>query len=794
MGDEACKLELRKIYDEDTLSKTDLDNYVKIVREMKTADPLNFDKQLKDYVAAQVMYRKEAATNKLKGTVQFLKMKPYIESMADENLGWMKKKLGMDNQSIHKIEAVLSGRAVGGRGSNDSIDALGQTLRNELQHGVEGVKLKRELTDEVLSSQEFSLDVLREKHQLNKKLPGFATTNVAAQEMAAAQVASYASMRDMFAAYGKVIGFDENYVGWRKYDTEKVAGNKQLFEELLLSSGVDKKTFLKEPSVELKKARISEMWKHIIEGDAANFDKHRSIFFNDADTEHKFMQAFGYFDNDYQSFVAQTQTMAKIGALMDKFGADYKQNFERLLKWADPQDKNSAVARNMFLDLSGQLSGSVETNSAKISAAARSFEGIKLLWNASLSAFLPDHVASAALAATVDGRSPLMQFHKNFMTYAQEASPAERQLMSEVMSLQSANLAATYSDGAAIGMNGILTKRANEVFRMNGLTQHSDRIRSSLALTVGRIMAEHAGESFEQIPERMIQTLERYNIGKPEWDIIRQAKVDINGIGVLSPRATMSVGADKVAARNAYLKFGTMINDYAKLSTLEGTAYSRQILFWGTKEGTPLGEVARMIGQFKQAGVNTMRLQRRLFNSSSTAEYAGAFAMFTLAGYLSYQARELLVKGHTFEVPDTDTEEGRMRAILMVFESMNRGAGGLMGDTVTAEYNKSYRTFAGDIAGPVISDVGRFAKFASAVPRMEVGSNSTEMINWAKTLIPAAASVAHPAAGLANFMGISPVLEGLVWDNVHNMVNSRYESNVRRKLRDRNQERIKDSF
>ena len=783
---EQCKIELRKVFSEEELSTKELNDLIAEADTIKSEDPIGFNEKIMQLAEERMLMKKEDAVGKLFAAERLKNLKPYIDAIPDEKFGWMEKKIGF-KQRVQKLEAALVGRAEKGRGANLSVEGMQGVFHAQLNNPIDSFITRSGLTPEQLTSKDFGLDTMRELYHLNAKKPGFATENKPAQELAKIyKEQTFVDIRDMFAAAGKSIGYDKNYSGMRRYDRQKVAANKDAFLDFLISDQMSPITFEPGATQQVKLNRALDAWNHIVYSkDQTDFTKHRSLHFSSAEAEHAFMESFGYFDNHFQSMQAQIQNASKVAGLMHTLGPNYKQTWTELRKWADPSD-NELLVDSIFEDLSGQLSNAKENEWSKAAAAIRSYISFTKLPNAVVSAFMPDHVSAAALVGAVDGKGLFAGFHNTLANYFNTASALggkkDRKLLAEAMMLNSFDLVSTYSDNASVGANAKLTQWVTKTFKYTGLTPHSENMRTSVATGIGKLLHSYAELPYADLPAKVKETFDRYTIGEGDWNVMRKAQVEVEGIKLLSPKNILENKLQsKSESLEAFKKFGVLVNDHAKIVTLESSAYSRQSLLWGTREGTKMGELLRFTSQFKQSGIQMMRLQGRLFHSYEAPSYAAAFGAFAMAGYMTSVARDFLVRGVTPETIDGDTQEGRERFVRILLESINRGCGGLLGDTLIAEYDKSYRSLAVDALGPFFSEVNNFAKLTAASARLDLGKHEQEAVGMMQRLTP-----------FVNTMVVKPVIEGIALDFVHNSLNSQYEMNVKRKLRKRGQRRIKD--
>jgi len=416
------------------------------------------------------------------------------------------------------------------------------------------------------------------------------------------------------------------------------------------------------------------------------------------------------------------------------------------------------------------------------------------------SALLIDQANAAALVSSIDGRGILPTLAKELKQYfnflATQKNVAARNKAAEMMLVnvyhKVTELLTDAQDitGAAGKFEDRLAKRVQWMFDKNGLQSHSEARRASTAVSVGNVFTDYHGKEWDQLPGELKQTFNRFAIGPMEWHIIQKSEMDLDGIRVYSPWKLRNVpleGVSPLMQRKTMIKYGALINDYAKLSTLESDPMSRQMIYHGTVDGSFWGINARLFGTFKQAGIQTMRLQKRLFYDMTTANYVQACMLFGAFGFLTNMLRDIVMKGRTPQWPDTDTDEGIKMMTLQVVDGVNKGMLGLIGDTLTAPYNMNYRTFAGDIVGPVYGDVGTGLKIGASFARGEFSESKEESIMLGKKVVAG-------AVPYANFPMVKGFITEPALDAVHNLMSSSYDTNMQTKLRKSGQRRIVKSI
>jgi hypothetical protein len=796
-ANQACFLQLRDMIPEEEMSDAALRDKILLTANIKKQYGASFEEVLAKVVEDEVKLKKEKLLGRLE---QVRRVDVLAKQLDDMPVSKIVEKIGKVKEA--QLMTTINGQGKLGYGSSASADGAQATYLSKFTSAVEDALVKHNLKDSpILVTDDHNLAVLQNIYHQNKGGVGEAPEakgNKAAFDIATTMVQSFKSQREEFGTLGKVIGFLENYAGMRTYDKLKVASDRDGFIQFLLSDSIDSNETFFGLTPEQKQLRAEQMFDHISTGDNTDFSRHRSIHFKDANSEFTFLKKYGEFDSHHAAFDAQAKNTAKVAGLMFVFGPNYKETFATLLARAIP-DKTQAEAslvNKMFKDASGQLSKKIDSTGGEIAKSARILMAIRQLPGTVLSALAPDLVASAALAKTVSGKGILPSLGTSVSSWWGQAPLSNRAegriRLGKIMMLQSYTGLSSFADESSLGVSGYLSKQLTEVFKKSRLQSHSDSIRVSLAATLGNIFHEQINVGYKDLPQQMKDTFMRYKITEANWEIMKKGKVTVDAgldIHVLSPeRISQLTDVSTMARTETYVRYGALINDYAKMSTLESTPFSRQVLYWGTIEGSFPGEMHRLMGQYKQAGVNTMVLQSFLSGSMDKAAYAGTLGLFGLSGYLTYMARELLLKGRTPEFPGIETTEDKMRWIRISADSLSRGAGGLLGDFVNAEYHKGYMNLAGSVAGPVITDLSKIAKFGAALGRWEQAENKTEMINYLKTW----ANPPVMGGAVLGVPGIKPLLDGLVLDNIHNFLDHNHDTNVKRKLKQHDQRRIKD--
>ncbi len=770
MADDNCFLDLKALFKDGEMSDGEIRDAIEAIRDIQKIEGSNYYKRALEMIERQEINSKAAANRDINTR---LKVK---DNMAVANA------MGVGSQAA--LEARMSGQAKGGLGANDSWDRISAFRSHELINPVDKVVTEMNLDAAYIRSPEFGLMLLQEKWAIRDGAIKSVTNNSAAFNLAKAMDGGYGRKRDLFALHDKAIGFVDYYTGMRRYGKDKVGKwGKELFARDLLTSADNAKTFPIEFTYEAKLNRAKEMYSHIMKGDAGDPTKNRSIFFSSPEKEHSFMQKYSVFDNPMDAYQAEMRGAARNLGAMDVFGPNPKLGFKLLADKVDPSESTSR-AEAMYADLSGALLDLNQTTAAtamvKGGKIARGLMSLKLLSNAAISAFAPDLINSSSFIASMGDKKLFEGLQDTVLAYAHMLPREKRGRIIDSMMLAHHAIMMPFADAMTEEVPGVISRFTAEMFKWTGLRDHTQIMHAVTSLNAGKMLHEYSGSELGTLPPKLQNFFTRYQIGPKEWDIIRTGVDELDGIKVITPAAILKLKGERQPIEKAFAKYATMMNDAAKSVTLESDAFSRSIFHNGLKEDHVVGQLMQYIGQFKQSPIQAGRLQKRIVQSEITpgnraAAFAQNFALLTLAGYLTYQAKEVLVKGHT---PEWTNDPKRWGAVFM--DSVNRGgAFAPFGDYLGAEYNKKYRSIALDFLGPVAGELNTAAALGASAVRGEIKPIKQEAISFAASHVPG-----------ANTAFIKPILESMILFKIKEMATAGNFARQKAKLRPRGQEFI----
>ncbi len=235
---------------------------------------------------------------------------------------------------------------------------------------------------------------------------------------------------------------------------------------------------------------------------------------------------------------------------------------------------------------------------------------------------------------------------------------------------------------------------ADRVLSLSGLTPWSQAGRHAFGLAFMRSMAEHAGKTYDALPDLLRDTMRRHGLTESDWNVIRKTKQhDMGGAKIIRP--------PDVFDEDLGLRFVEMIQSETEFAIPSGSHRSKVALLNQNQPGTFIGEVLRSFAQFKSFGVVFMllhgeRTHRMLIgdNPAKGAAYAGSLLISTtLFGALAYQLKQVAA--------GRDPQD--MSAPEFWGAAMLQGGGlGIYGDFLFSNVNRYGGGFSTTLAGPVV--------------------------------------------------------------------------------------------
>ena len=527
---------------------------------------------------------------------------------------------------------------------------------------------------------------------------------------------------------------------------------------------------------------------------AHGLSSERILHFKDAESWYKYNQEFGansLYESIFRSITDETRKIS----FVDKFGTDpatafkaietklhvkYQQKLhgamrdleantdpslqkglEEKVAFAEKEQqrfKGKVKLRMLdaqFKEAEGATSVGADNLLNNVVTAITSWNNVKLLGKATTS-LITDPVHVGWNLATALGDSSMTRATLQAITeFSKVFSGAERKLFLDALGIHSENTTmAIHNDihGDAV-KPGMMAKGLEVFFKSTGLSQVSETTRFAVTKTMADILTKYRTLDFDTLNHQTGNTFARFEITKDVWDIIRQGVIEIpskdGAYEIITPSGIRTApnpeGVDPRVWRrqkeDAATKYAMLLNNFADMSSLTSTGRSRALLLQGTSPGTPINAALKIMSQLKTPGVQIFNMLRQGIHNNSSVPHDSAFRamgdmnnvrtlsqfipLMMTAGYVSLSAKALL-NGES--PPDPTKPQVAMDV------AIRSGVGGIYGDVMFGEYDRTFRTFSADIMGPTAQTANDITKiWAKGIRGEKIGKDA---FNFALKSIP----------------------------------------------------------
>jgi hypothetical protein len=505
----------------------------------------------------------------------------------------------------------------------------------------------------------------------------------------------------------------------------------------------------------------------------------RVLHFQDADAAFKYNQTFGI--KDFKEAVLQQISLrSRAISLMENFGPNPERTFDRLIVSLKNDAKGSSDDVRQMTSLNDwRVKASMNELLGKNDipgnpSVARMFAGVRAIQNmAKLGGATITSIADKAFLhseLTYQGISHLDAMTKSITAVAEGRPSAERQSMLNLMGAAMdgfiGNVVTRFS--AHDNRAGMLFKLQQKFFSLNGMNWWNDVHKGAAAEIMSAHLAEHADARWEApkgatiiesggrahyqtetgsipvVPAELKNVLSLYGIEGDMWDVIREAAQEVEGRKYITPDALLQIPDGRMFDLMEARKIASTANNLSRMRDEVDTRLrtyfadrvdiavptpgneERVLAHWNSQAGTPLGEAVRLMMQFKAMPITVLKkvVGREIYGHGSDTmmkwlqndrtgnfRMAQLIAMATAGGYVAGAIKDAL-KGRT---PKDPTSPKTFQDALL------RGGGlGIYGDFLFNEYDRSYRSALGTLAGPV---VGQLDQVASIYTKLKQGEN-----------------------------------------------------------------------
>lgn len=458
---------------------------------------------------------------------------------------------------------------------------------------------------------------------------------------------------------------------------------------------------------------------------AKNPFKSRFLHFKDGDAFQLYNQKFGQKDM-FTAIAASTRSAGRVVGLYEILGPDPEGMFKKILKKNNLDSKTGRSHRtgykgmfhnifnaspvDVFKEVSGITTRGSQSTIGQFGAGFRGWQSMSKLGGAAI-ASANDLSTAGVLVSNRLGKN-MLEVHSELLTeFASMVPPGNRKEWAKKMGLVFDDFLllenARFGSIDSLGQPGWSTKMQHKFFQMNGLSFQTQTARLTVGRFMNREIAEVAGKPFNELTEQLRATFRSYGISEEQFGKLKNFIPDeVNGFRFIDEEMIREADLD------LYKKWQVMMYDVMHAASPEPDAKTRAFFLRGHQADDVVGQVLRMIYQFK--GVPTYlahtvvpmsvaakkpsaKMIDFIKDPTMVGTLAKSIAAYTAVGYMTLSLKDMVNDREPRSLRDPKTW-----ADAMVYS----GAAGLYGDFLLGEMHR-YGGGAGvlkSLAGPGVSE------------------------------------------------------------------------------------------
>lgn len=506
-------------------------------------------------------------------------------------------------------------------------------------------------------------------------------------------------------------------------------------------------------------------------------DKSRKLHFKDAGEWFDYNQKYGKHDNIMDMAMEEAFRAGLEKAQVERFGVNAQKGMvdfrDRIVSQAKANLKanpESKAAQKAFEEAKGLtddyvrkafslVAGGGPPSNGMLDKAVRSYTSFgqaRFLGGSVLSA-IPDLGVSALAIKNVRTGRGFTEAVGTYLSHFSEAVSNKKELFTKLgLAVDDALSTMRFNDSESM-IPGKLQQFSRFYNKLTGMKFWTENVvEAPVVLSAANDLFNISGSKFNDLGQLERQALARVGIGDAHWEVIRQAKENFNGRGIITNEGIDALPNDavsKILSENKInrsasefkidtrRRLSSYYNDLAALASSRPDEITRKWMSLGQDPNSTTGMVARLLTQFKSyplqfhrniarfalAGTNELTfgdaLKARNFNVGNLAQMAVSTAALT---YVGMAAKRLAMN----QTPDDFHKKETWYKLLR-----ESGMAGVTGDLFFGEYvNRSGGSGIVGLLGPAVSDVDKIFQMYGSAARGE--SVTPKLYNFAKSMIP----------------------------------------------------------
>lgn len=455
--------------------------------------------------------------------------------------------------------------------------------------------------------------------------------------------------------------------------------------------------------------------------DAAAFSDYRVLYGN---------------EEPFNTIIRDIELSARTAAMIEDWGPIPRQGLEDDIAWmksqlppAEMQAFMGATKRRVFRGKRSKIEQAMNeaegktmipgvSMGAQISVGIRSIAQIRLLGRATLGT-IPDLASATHIVQAGTGKN-ILQLHGDLMvSFLESIPPVKRKRIARKLGLIADDyIGARISRymGAEDMAPGFMSDMARRYNHLTGLIGETRAMQKATAQSISRDYADAAGKSWDDLPDKVRNTMDQYGEGPKGWDLMRMGVEDFeDGTRGLTPEAIRNVpdaevrkifpGQEPRVVKNRTARSLLAIyQESAELATMTPGPDQRRFMFQGTTPDELAGQLYRFFWMFKSPSMAMGSVYKRVGGvpwrdlvkgKGDNLAIVGMAVDLVILGYVSWAAYELSA-GRT---PPDPRDPETFKEVLV-----RSGAGGMVADLGIGGRYKGEKGLK-RLAGPVLGQV-----------------------------------------------------------------------------------------
>lgn len=380
---------------------------------------------------------------------------------------------------------------------------------------------------------------------------------------------------------------------------------------------------------------------------AKRMEAERTLHFKTPEAELSYLKEFGQGRNILGMMVKHLQNHSRKIGIMESLGTQPEANLASLystlrqdirvnepdlikrakeiekLNFQSVKNRETAVGKAFMLAM-GEGTSFANPRLKHFGSMIRLFNSLSKLGAATLSQFT-DFAQIKNEARLVTGNNQAGAWVEVLKDYFKGVSPEVRtQVLDHIATLGDGMNYANFNRFDQDNVNNWVGRMSDKMFKYSGQNWHTNKGKSAMALIITKSLGKNMDKSWDSLAPNLKAMLSQYgSFDETKWNMLKEAKpLELDGVKYFHPGMINEIPVDKFkqfipeglegkelegALRREKYKLETDLQTFfleeIRNGMLEPDARVRRLSTFGLKAGTPEGEAARLMMQFKSFSI-----------------------------------------------------------------------------------------------------------------------------------------------------------------------------------------------